>query len=499
MALQLTTNINVDFYDNKYVMINAKQYDDNSRWITITCYNSGDLFNLSNSKHTAYVRYKKADGNGVLNSCRINHKGEVLVELTEQMLATDGICYVDLLIVNKGSAIVDIDTGEIITIDDSAVLSTMAFCINVYEAAFDNSLVESSYEFDALNASLQKVEADYTEVIQLSKSYAVGDADNIRENENFDNSKYYSKLSKSYAIGNAGGVRDNEDVDNSKYYRQLALESAEDADISKTNAAESANSAIDSADMASESAKSALESATSASESATYASESKGVVMRYVAMAENNMESILNSAQNASDSAADAHNYFVQIEEIATGLSGAFNPKGTIEFAELAVLLSDNKVKAGDLYNISDNFITDNTFKKGAGIEYAAGTNVYYTSEGYWDCLIGTTVTGVKGDNETEYRKGNVNITVDNIGAVSTEDIATVSEMSNYLKSYIVNPDDIPNLMPDDVKSLRDDINELEDRIDVLESELDNKFEKLNDSLELITVDDIDNICGTIT
>ena len=121
MALQINTNINVDFYDKKYIMINAKHLDSGSRWITITCYNQGDLYNLSSNKHTAFIKWKKADKNAVLNSCRINHKGEILVELTEQMLATDGICYADLIIVNKGKAIVDIDTGKIITIDNSPI------------------------------------------------------------------------------------------------------------------------------------------------------------------------------------------------------------------------------------------------------------------------------------------------------------------------------------------------------------------------------------------
>lgn len=433
MSLQTTINLNVDFYDNKYILINAKQYDSSSRWITITCYNQGSLFNISASEHTAYIRYKKADGNGVLNSCRINHEGKVLVELTEQMLAASGICYVDLIIVNKGSAIVNIDTGEIITIDDSAILSTMAFCVNVYEATVDNSVIESSYEFDTLNGMLQRVEADYTEVIQLSKSYAMGNANNIRENENFDNSKYYSQLSRSYAIGNADGIRENEDFDNSKYYQQLASESAEDADISKTNAAESANSAIDSAESANKSAQSASESANNAFESATNAAESENIVRDYVTIAENNVNSILDSAQSASNSAAEAHTYYLQVEEITTGLSGAFMPMGTIEYSELATLLENDEVKAGYLYNISDNFTTDESFKRGAGIEYAAGSNVYFTSDGYWDVLTGTTVTGVKGNNETEYRKGNVNITVENIGAVSTDNVATVDEVISYL------------------------------------------------------------------
>ena len=191
MAVQVTTNINVDFYNKKYIMVNAKQHDDRSRLIAIACYNNGSPFNLDANEHTAYIRYKKADEYNVFNICRINEKGEALVELTEQMLAVDGICYVDLIIVNKGKALVDVDTGEVITIDDSPILSTMAFCVNVYQSSVDNSLIESSYEYNALNELLISATASYQEVVQLAKSYAVGNSGGIRENEDIDNSKYY--------------------------------------------------------------------------------------------------------------------------------------------------------------------------------------------------------------------------------------------------------------------------------------------------------------------
>lgn len=518
MSLQTTININVDFYDKKYILINAKQYDSNSRWVAVTCYNQGDIMDISANKHTAYIRYRKADGYGVLNSCRINYKGEVLVELTEQMLAADGICYVDLIIVNKGSAIVNIDTGEIITVDDSAILSTMAFCINVYEASVDNSLIESSYEYNALNEALQKSEAEYTEVIRLSKSYAVGDAGGIRENEDSDNSKYYSQLASESAnnasISETNALQSENNASNSeanalasenaaavseanalasetaasasenaaKEYEESsrnnmdaainsansasesankasasassasdsaasallsatnaltsennASASAENADISKTNATESANAARDSADIASSSATEAFSSAASAYESAAIATESEETIQEYVAAAEQSMNSAINSATSATESEKNAHDYYLQVEEITTGLSGAFLPMGTIEYEELLTLVENGDIRAGHLYNISDNFTTNEVFKKGAGIEYAAGTNVYYTSEGFLDCLTGTTVSGVKGEKETEYRKGNVNITVENIGAVSSDDVATVDEVISYL------------------------------------------------------------------
>lgn len=176
MSLQVTTNINVDFYDKKYILINAKQLDKNSRFLSVTCYNHGDVYPINAGEHSAYIRYRKADDYGVFNFCKIDNKGKILIELTEQMLSSDGICYADLVIVNKGSANVDAETGEIITIDNASVLSTMTFCIDVSEVAIANSEIESSYEFDGLNTALQKAEAEYAEVIQLSRSYAIGDA-----------------------------------------------------------------------------------------------------------------------------------------------------------------------------------------------------------------------------------------------------------------------------------------------------------------------------------
>ena len=530
MSLQITTNINVDFYDKKYILINAKQYDDSSRWISITCYNQGDIFNLGADKHSAYIRYRKADGHSVLNSCRINYSGEVLVELTEQMLAASGICYVDLIIVNKGSAIVDIDTGEITTIDNSAIISTMAFCINVYEASFDSSVIESSDEYNAINELLQKVDADYKEVIQLARSYAIGDADDVRENEDYDNSKYYSRLARSYAVGDTDNIRENENVDNAKYYYEQALISANNAGeseantltymnnanehmnnaktymdnaatseanakiseinakTSETNAATSEVNAKTSEDKAlvseinaktsennasvsetnarasetnaatseqnaktSETNSAASEARAKASESNAALSESNAAVSAdnanaseqnakvsetaargYATTAQNSMYSASASASSASASATNAYNYYIQTEAITNGLNGAFMPMGTVTFDELLELKESGAVAAGYLYHISDNFTTDENFRT-SGKACGAGTSVYYTVNDQFDCFVGTTVAGVKGKNETEYRTGMVDITAENVGAIPSENIATVDEIKNYL------------------------------------------------------------------
>ena len=70
--------------------------------------------------------------------------------------------------------------------------------------------------------------------------------------------------------------------------------------------------------------------------------------------------------------------YYEQAKKDIPGLEGALLPMGTIAFAQLPVVTR----QAGYMYNIMDDFTTDNTFKEGAGYTYPAGTNVYYTADG---------------------------------------------------------------------------------------------------------------------
>lgn len=406
MGLQSIVNINVDFYDKKYILINAKQLDKNSRFLSVTCYNHGDIYHINAGEHSAYIRYKKSDDYSVFNFCEINSSGKILVELTEQMLSSEGICYADLVIVNKGSANVDSETGEIVAIDNASILSTMTFCVDVSEAPILNYDVESSYEYDGLNDLLERAEADYEEVVLMAKSYAVGAA---------------------------GGIRKNEDTDNAKYYSSLAYNSQSNASSSATSAHNYATNASASATSASSSATKAATAASNAESSATSASSSESKAKDYATTAQDSMNTAVDSAETASISASNAEYYYDKISEIIDGLNGAFLPMGTVEYSELAALVANGTAKTGFLYNISNDFVTDDTFKEGAGIEYSAGTNVYYTADDYWDCLTGTAVIGIKGNNETNYRKGNVNLTADNIGAIPTTDIATIDETKSYL------------------------------------------------------------------
>lgn len=425
MALQTTTDINVDFYDKKYILIHAKQYDKNSRFLSVSCYNHGEIMPINNGEHSAYIRYKKADNHSVFNHCEIDRKGKVLVELTEQMLASDGICYAELVIVNKGSANVDTETGEIVTIDNASILSTMLFHIDVTATATCNSDIESSYEFDGLNVALEKAEAEYTEVISTSKSWAVGNT-GIREGENTDNSKYYAKQSSNSASASntsalkaaeseriAGEYKDTaiEHSNNAYTYMNNAKNSMDNASVSETNAANSASAAKTSEDNAKNSETNSKTSEANAknSEVNSKTSETNASVSEDNAkISEDNALDSANKAQSyavggtgtrGNEDNDNSKYYYEKIVGIVNGLETGFIPMGTITFNELATA----EKATGFVYNISTDFTTDASFAEGEGKNYTAGVNVYCRSDGFWDAFGGVSSSTATVDEVKNY------------------------------------------------------------------------------------------------
>lgn len=117
----------------------------------------------------------------------------------------------------------------------------------------------------------------------------------------------------------------------------------------------------------------------------------------------------------------NAKYYYQQAKDVSEGLKGGLQPHGTCTFADLPALAD---VNAGWMFNISDEFTTTDDFKEGSGNVIPAGANIYKTSDGKWDVLAGTPVTGIKGAVEKTYRRGNVDITPSDIGLGNVENTA---------------------------------------------------------------------------
>ena len=259
----------------------------------------------------------------------------------------------------------------------------------------------------------------------------------------------YSIMSKSYAIGE-GGIRSNEKTDNAKYYSEEAKNSSNDAK----------ESAYDS-DMHSMLAKSYAvgESTVTLGDGVDELVTDDGFTIelfgregedtdnaKYYSEQASTYEenSVLNAKIARSYAVGDtdhrvgenvdnAKYYYQQAKQISEGLGGLI-PMGTIAFDDLHL---QTKV-AGYMFNISDEFVSDSTFKDGGDIRYPTGTNVYYTADGYWDCLSGSLLSGIKGNAETEYRKGFVNITPEDIGSYDKESVDNfISGINNIIDTLI--------------------------------------------------------------
>lgn len=123
------------------------------------------------------------------------------------------------------------------------------------------------------------------------------------------------------------------------------------------------------------------------------------------------------------------------IQEQIDTLPAALIPMGTITFEELPSL---EETEVGWMYDISNEFTTTSDFREGSGISYAAGTNVYKTGDGIWDCAAGSGVVSVNG------KIGNVEITAESIGVTpdftgTMEDFEAAKEAGKIAEGQIVN------------------------------------------------------------
>ena len=112
----------------------------------------------------------------------------------------------------------------------------------------------------------------------------------------------------------------------------------------------------------------------------------------------------------------NAKYYYEQAKQISQGINGVI-PMGTVAFANIPT----SGLKYGYMYNISDEFISDERFADGAGLYYGPGNNIIWVAGDKWDVTAASSVTGVKGAKEDTYRQGNVNITSENIGALAED------------------------------------------------------------------------------
>ncbi len=370
MNLKTIQNISIDFNQKGYKTINANQSDKETRYVVVHCTDNGTFVPLDDTVY-ANARTMTADGRALLDPVTIQDDGTILLELDDTLLAAPGRVVMQIDIYQSGT---------------EKRLTTMSFFINVEPSVFGDDAIIASDEFNALTELIKKATKDYEYVIDESKKHA----DNAKASED-SAADFASAATEQAANAQNFATAAAQEADASENSANAAKISEDKAKMAETNASNSADDAANSADMAADKAR----------EASGHADMSKSYAIG------------TNNEVREGDATENAKKYYEQAKDIAESFAGTLRPKGTIVFANLPAAAD---AKEGDMYNISDQFTTTASFKEGAGNIVPAGSNVYRTDDGFWDVLAGSPVTGVKGDAETSYRRGNVNISATNIG-----------------------------------------------------------------------------------
>lgn len=127
------------------------------------------------------------------------------------------------------------------------------------------------------------------------------------------------------------------------------------------------------------------------------------------------------TATAGSDTTQIATTAYVK-NEVDSKLSSTYKAKGSVAFASLPALIAAN---AGNVYNVTDAFITTNDFVEGSGKSYPAGTNVV---------IVNTTGTTYKYDVLSGF--------VDLSGYLTSSDAAnTYLSQSDASSTYLTQSD----------------------------------------------------------
>lgn len=131
---KLTTNINLEMSgDTKRYLVSAKQGDKATRFIVARLFNNGEPYTIPTGAR-AVINIAKPDGKYVYNTCSYLDSN-VTVELTNQALAASGTAYCDI---------------EIRTSDDSQIITSASFTMEIEPSKRNENAILSSNEFTEL-------------------------------------------------------------------------------------------------------------------------------------------------------------------------------------------------------------------------------------------------------------------------------------------------------------------------------------------------------------
>ena len=279
MALEIYKTVPLDVCNNCIKSINVKQYDTKSRFVEIPCTEDGNKILLDSSTTSAFVGYKKPDGNYVLNDCIISDFGTVILELSQQMLAVSGKSKLDIILVEATG----IKTENLSGISDFsdlgvAILSTMYLEVNVLPSVIGDSKIESTYEYNALLNGIATLAATEKKMDELENELNTNESIRLNSEESRQSAEsareYAENLREqntSLAISNCETATENANT---------ATQNCNDATENANNAIQNCNNVIDEANIAINNCNTATKNANDAAELCQSVIDGSGIVLQ---------------------------------------------------------------------------------------------------------------------------------------------------------------------------------------------------------------------------
>lgn len=168
---KLTTNINLEMSgDTKRYLVSAKQGDKATRFIIARLLNNGEPYTIPTGAR-AVINIAKPDGKHVYNTCSYSGS-DVTVELTNQALAASGTAYCDI---------------EIRTSDDSQVITSASFTMEIEPSQRNDNAILSANEFTELEnrvkGHIESIDST-NEAVKKAEQARVTAENNRQQNEN---------------------------------------------------------------------------------------------------------------------------------------------------------------------------------------------------------------------------------------------------------------------------------------------------------------------------
>lgn len=269
--MKLITDITLELTgETKRFEVQAKQGDKGTRFVRVSLTNNGAEFEMP-SGVTVIANIQKPDRKFCFNECTLEGN-KVLVPLTNQALAVAGTAECDIEIRDGGG---------------NLILSSQAFTIEIEKSMRDESAIESSNEFTAL----EKINA--AEEARVKAEAARVTAENKRASAETSRASAETERQKQLALMKTATT----DADNAKNAALQAKQQAETAASGANTAKKAADDAADAADAAAQRATQAASGVEEATQSA------------------NDAAAAANSAKAAAEAAAEA------CEGIAAGIN----------------------------------------------------------------------------------------------------------------------------------------------------------------------------------